>query len=337
MRTNPGSPAEQAALDDLAGFGRAILADKNGRNEASWHPRAADVPDYRDELLRAWAPDGVWTRIAPVLAQASGGTQDLIPGWELASLEDSALWYVGGDMCDLLVAAATDLPARPLTRERIPDLAGLVIFERLLIGIDAEALNVGDLHVAGYLWGPAVWAHNGDPCIGITVYGSMPGRRLLNPHGGLIWPLGRSADDPLTDEVYAKASDSRQFEGQRLASIAEDRRRLLALWLLSSQPGLTSSTMGVPGDRAATRRAQRNGRDARVRVVQLRHRPASVEGESARQPGRTFRHRWTVAGYWRRPPRSPLDADKSVYVNPFVKGPEGAPLLTSPKVKAWTR
>jgi hypothetical protein len=115
----------------------------------------------------------------------------------------------------------------------------------------------------------------------------------------------------------------------------EDRKRLMALWLLSSQPGLTSSIRRVQ-NRGDERRAKRTGRDHSVRVVRLRHQPPATEGNE--NATRTYRHRWTVAGHWRNQAVGQQWSERRpIYINSYLKGPEDAPLLSTPKVKVWTR
>ncbi|MBN3761022.1 hypothetical protein [Burkholderia sp. Ac-20365] len=47
---------------------------------------------------------------------------------------------------------------------------------------------------------------------------------------------------------------------------------------------------------------------------------------------RTLRKRFLVPGFWRRPPNSPPDAKKDVWVNAFYKGPEMADLVNKPYI-----
>lgn len=289
-----------------------------------WAPRPADVPDVRAGLLDLWRPGGTFARMAGYF-QDVGATGPL--QWERATLEDAALWYVGADMCELLVGAAPGLPAVHLTPELAPDLCGLVVYEHALLGLDADG---GDtpVTVGAMLWGTCTWAGYQDqgnyPALGITCYRPMGGLELV-PVGSLVWPLGMRTDAPLAG-VAAKD-----------ASMAEDRRRLAALWLLSAQPGLATSSE-PPLPRHVLRREARAGRSAaRVRVVQLRQAPATGHHDSPAGE-REYTHRWAVSGHWRQQPYGPAHGlRRPQYINPYLKGPEGAPLVTRPKVKAWVR
>jgi hypothetical protein len=298
-----------------------------------WRPRACDVPDWRAALAEAWQPGGVYTRLAPVLDQASNGGQHFVPDWEHDTARMAALWYVGGQMCELLAAASPDLPDTVLHPGLVPDVEGLVIFEEPLVGIDADNLNLGPVHVGAMMWGRALWARDGSPILGVTVYGPLRYRPWLAPLGGLIWPFGRSMDDALSTDEWGGDN----LTPVQAASMAEDRRRLLGLWLLSTQTSLATSIRGPQG-RAPTRRAQRAGLDPLVRVVQLRTRPSGGGEGITAADGRVYRHRWTVSGHWRNQAHGHRYSEhRPVYINPYLKGPEDAPLLTTPRVKVWTR
>lgn len=299
---------------------------------SDWHPRPRDVPNWREELHRAWAPRGSFTAMAPMIDRATNGEHKMHPAWERQVTGHAALWYVGADMCALLDAAAPQLPDTVLTKDLIPDEDGLVVFESPLSGLDSEEIGLGPVMVGAMLWGPALWEYDGTQMVGITIYGPyMAHPPWLMPLGSLIWPVGHGCDDSLNGTL--PGGDN--LTDTAVASMVEDRRRLLALWLLSSQRGLASSVRSVQ-DRATARRARRSGLDPAVRVVHLRQRPpASVGGEHS---GYTLRHQFAVSGYWKQQHYGPGGSlRRPKWIWPYTKGPEDAPWLTSPKVKAWTR
>jgi len=53
--------------------------------------------------------------------------------------------------------------------------------------------------------------------------------------------------------------------------------------------------------------------------------------------GRIYSHRWVVRGHWRAQWYSASEEHRTVYIAPYLKGPEGAPLLTQPKIYVWSR
>jgi hypothetical protein len=293
-----------------------------------WAPRPADVPDMRAELVEEWRTGGRLTRVYNTALRDSGASGP--PEWEELTLGDAALWYVSAPMCDLLDGAAPSMPETMLERELIPDMRGFVVFERILKGLDAEGTE-WEVSTGAMLWGPALWQHpqaGQVPCLGITVYRPVTGLMGLVPLGSLVWPLGTDTDVKLTGDP---AKD---------ASMAEDRRRLAALWLLSGQRELTT-TQEAQLPRQVLRRASRTGQEPpRVRVVHLRA-PVPERGAAEGPTGATGRHlhhRFIVAGHWRnqawgqgRSQRRPT------WIAAYPKGPEGAPLLKRSTVKAWDR
>jgi hypothetical protein len=110
--------------------------------------------------------------------------------------------------------------------------------------------------------------------------------------------------------------------------MANDARLVHALWLLLGQ---TITTLhDEPIDRHARKRAVRKGLPPRVTTVALRRaesRPA--EGESHVQ----WQHRWITRGHWRWQPCGEGRRERRrIWIAPFVKGPEGAPLKQSEKL-----
>lgn len=107
-----------------------------------------------------------------------------------------------------------------------------------------------------------------------------------------------------------------------------------AAWLLMTQPGVTDITTAAL-TRAERRRTQREGRETpTVRVVRIRHPenrpgPGDPQGEDAE---RRYRVRWTVRGHWRRQWYPSRRDHRPVWINPHIKGLDGAPLHHSDTV-----
>jgi hypothetical protein len=302
------------------------------------HPR--DVAEWRNDLMHAWAPGGILAEITPALATSTG--QHFDPQWEFHSLKDASLWFVGKDMCDLLDGAAPQLPNTPLTDDICPFPEGLVVFEKPLFGIDAQGSD-HEVAVGAYLWGRSLWSGDYSRMIGITVYGPNPSahqRHLVLPLGQLIWPYGHGPDDGL-DWMVDRDSRPANLTPAQKASMAEDRRRLMALWLLSSQPGIAQHRDYI--DRATAKRelraaekARRRPLDSRVRIITLRRPPQPSSDAAGNHVD--WQHHWMVSGHWRKQPYGP---DRSLrrpkYINPYVKGDPDKPFLGGATVRSWTR
>ena len=262
----------------------------------------------------------------------------------------AALWYVATDMCDLMIDAAPKLPRSTRFHwDLLPDRAGMAVFEAPL-SLDAEGYRrsgilpialiehlSGKAAVADYhdetglelaeadmndqpalmMWGPSPVTRPEEMGLNISLYGYQGDH--LAPMGITFWQLGETID----------------FGTNAEATIV-DRLRLMAMWLLSSQPGIATTTIEKPQDRATIRRQVRSGVEVPgVRVVHLRRRPTGGE-EPAEQDGRIYKHRWMVSGHWRDQPYGPeRSLRRPVYINPYLKGPEDTPLLTHETVKVW--
>lgn len=114
---------------------------------------------------------------------------------------------------------------------------------------------------------------------------------------------------------------------------------LASAWLLMEQPLLIDRTR----ERADKSTARAYARDSlstpEVTVVDLRRQytPADQE-ENEGMPGRHYRHRWVVSGHWRNQAYGPdRSLRRKTWVPSYVKGPDGAPLLSTERVNVWRR
>lgn len=111
-------------------------------------------------------------------------------------------------------------------------------------------------------------------------------------------------------------------------------RLVYAFWLLLNQTITQVNDETVP--RAYARRAERAKLPARVTVVTLRR--EVDRSEPAGPGGMEYHHRWFCRGHWRRQRYGPGNSlQKRIWVQPFVKGPAGAPFLQSEKVYSLKR
>lgn len=96
-----------------------------------------------------------------------------------------------------------------------------------------------------------------------------------------------------------------------------------------------AETETVMPDRAAQRRAKREGKEPPpIRVISIRG--AAVTGGTG-DGQREWKHRWMVRGHWRRQWYRSIQAHRPVWINPFIKGPDDAPLLGGEKVYSVRR
>lgn len=328
------------------------------------------LPELRAHLLAEWQPGRPFTEgtAARRVLKAGGVALDneKVGAWERDCLSRAALWWVGDEMTDLLDAAAPSIPGVALTEPTMPSLDGLVRFAHPLRGLDAEHNTT--LSVDAMQWGPIVLPprpggpRRGTPGIGIACYRrvtaelliedlrlqgderqpgaiglvvSDPTRAIWVPLGRADWCFGDQPDDrAFLHEVTAGEMGAAVEEVAHL-SMVEDRRRMLALWVLSAQPGVATSYVDR-GDRAERRRAERHGLPVPdVQVINLRRPAPKNEGEGLPVH---WSHRWIVSGHWRNQAVGPGRTERRpTWVTPHVKGPADKPLADPTKVHSWTR
>lgn len=142
-------------------------------------------------------------------------------------------------------------------------------------------------------------------------------------------PLGPENQEPGPEQAAALAA-----EGVEAVPGTNVLRLVHALWLLLGQTVTVVEDEAV--DRPARRRATRKNLPPKVTVIRLRRAEghARREGESHVE----WQHRWIVRGHWRWQACGPNRSERRrIWIHPFVKGPEGAPLKQSEKVYSLDR
>lgn len=209
------------------------------------------------------------------------------------------LFYVAPEMAAIAGAAADSMPKFELHREDPPADVGLLYFCNDDFGKDYDVIST--------------WAPQGDS-LALTVYTyKLSGYNLLHL-GTLVIGYGE-------DQIVAPSHEMKTW-----ALIAR------CCWLLMQQR-IAVETVQRP-DRASERRLRRANKPVDpVRVISLR------QPEHHGGPGsdRSYHHRWVVRGHWRKQWYPSQERNVPIWISPYVKGPDGAPLLAGEKVYAWTR
>lgn len=234
-------------------------------------------------------------------------------------MEEAELWWVAKPMAILASHAKEDLPPNQSIADNRPSLAGIIIYEGGT-GITTEWLDSPEEHQKTNAFGQTIY-----PQIEIK---------------GLIWLPGHIlalADTPLVkrtgvlDKVFVIAlSRSAQKHLEKL---------LITTWLLAEQPSI-----GVARREPAASYGQagKPSHQSEIRVIKLREtskHPEPWESESAKEGKKwAMKHRTVVSGHWRNQPYGPgRDSVKPIYIEPYLKGPSGAPIIVRPTVKVWSR
>ena len=286
--------------------------------------RPSGLPKVRTQLLRHLED--------PASALRSKTSEANRPGLEVATAHVRAadLYWVTEDMAALALSAGSQLAAARWATADRPSACGLIYFVGGIGMLDAQGV---EMPVHAMTWGPS----SGGCEVGFYMDRSHLERRLRDTGMTLVKegvpPLVPmvSYAAPVTAEPLSMA----ELDGAPVTLFGA----LAAAWLLMQQPQLVDRTR----ERAngPTRRAAvRDGLPAPdVTVVDLRRQYTPQDRDPGEEgDGRTYRHRWVVSGHWRNQAYGPGQSlRRQTYVPAYVKGPDGAPLLSTEKVNVWRR
>ncbi|MEV0453725.1 hypothetical protein [Catellatospora methionotrophica] len=264
--------------------------------------------------------------------------------------------YVLAPAMTAVVAAAAD--ALDLTGEILPgDIApsdhGVLFLPEPIYHRDARGIltpisvitwhHFADDHVSGWFVGG--WSDPDDPdcpqaaklkTVRHPRFRSFVGPYMLTEFG--VLPIGRPVTPippehrPEGDIDWETAPDGRYVIDAAHRTTRAFIDVLYAFWAIQDQPIATTAT--APEDRTTSRRAARAGVTHGTRIVMLRRaRPTTDRSPDAKW---RYRVRFVVRGHWRRLINRDGDRHR-VWVNSYVKGPDGAPMLDGEKVSVLAR
>lgn len=279
----------------------------------------ASVLDARRAVKRWTEPTDDARKVIGAMLEDKSNTE--VVRELVAAGVDGSVWWVSSEMSRLVDVAAKTMPDVVLTSAIVPDPDGVVFFASPLTGTTLDGEPDDGLLVSAMSWSTFLDASSRQPGVVIATWS----RVRVHEQGPVVWgPCGLA---------YWTLRDACMDDNP---SQTEDRRRLAALWLLSAQEGVSAISSERP-DRAAARRAARRSEvvpDA-MKVVRLR-RPARSDNEGGSSDP-NWSHRWVVSGHWRNQWFPSLGTHLPKWIAPYVKGPDGAPLVVKETVKALVR
>jgi len=148
--------------------------------------------------------------------------------------------------------------------------------------------------------------------------------------GGAEVTLSQQTLEAMAAEDSKWLAEGRSAPPPAVGSHTNIRRYFHALWLLLNQTVTSQYPARIP--RAHAHRVGRMPIPGTLTIVQLRrqeHRKADHETHVE------WQHRWLVRGHWRWQPTS--EGPKRIWINPYVKGPEGLPFAQTKKVYRLAR
>lgn len=315
-----------------------------------WSARA--LPRLRRDLADAY--EATADRVGALVARApmsslTASASELVEHHQvLARLTRGAeLYWVTADMGALALDASHDVPG--FTMADLPGTNGLVAF-----GAPLPALQTPPLWLEGGTpWQGAlpVWAlawhwRTGGREVAVDIIarkGDLPtpmmGGSELQPVFSAVIPAGGHM---IFDEVAGVL-----FNPGPVGGVLDHHPEPMGREHLGVLAFLSAMSHLMMEPHVATRKTldARTGKGERdtsrpsdlVSVIDLR--PLRYQRTpDAGEGGRTYAHRWIVRGHWAQQAHGPdRSLRKLIYRAPYVKGPEGAPFLTTEKVMVWRR
>jgi hypothetical protein len=215
-------------------------------------------------------------------------------------LPSAAPVYVDEEIVALLDVARTSLPAARLDESDVFIPSGFVWFEQ------AFPLFYEENDLSGFGW-TVTASLEGAPVVAMTSF--VEGNGMVLPQQVI----------PLTFGEVPEEVDGSPFV--RLA---------VSFWLLSSQRLFASAQERV--SRAARRRAKSEIKTVLVATIRRKVYPEAGGTRSVE-----WSHRWLVGGHWRNQWFPGEQRHKPVWIAPYVKGPEGKPLVAKGRAFEFKR
>lgn len=319
----------QAQLSDQEEYPEPVL----GTTDTTIRPR--DLPRLRDQLV-AFGERDLFNVLADIFQTdpASGLDRRVLANSMRAALamSQAELFFIESEMCELAFVASRSLPEFTLTPADPPSPDGFVWLATSIMDVDPERVPA---QVTGIGWRTlqdtlqvAIFVHRDRMSPGDAAVLRQVNFPIVFPLGA--WEIPIEPDGEYMTIRQHGPDRTRDHKGRTtgVTSLAV----LKTLWLLAKQP--LAREESVLADRTARRQAAREGRrePPPVRVIQLR-RPAG-SGHGGGGGGHTeWHHQWIVRGHWRNQAYgTDRKLRRPVWIAPFVKGPEGAPMIGGEKV-----
>lgn len=233
---------------------------------------------------------------------------------EMDTLSRAPLWWVSEDMKKICVDTVMNGPMPPA--EPLPTATGFIVFEG---GVSFLTKEMMDVPVTAVSWEQVESMHGGLPDVMLRLFSDAP-----------QITMGRLIDKSLPI-APVRVIDDRAMDASVIALLS-------VAFALMNQPSVTAAVESRWDQRRDGPQPRSMTQAAKVKMIVLRP-PArsSVRTESGVQR-RTPDHRYIVRGFYRNQQYGPRNSlRRRQWIPPFVKGPEGAPLIVKDSVRIWRR
>ncbi|MET8571849.1 hypothetical protein [Streptomyces sp. NPDC004783] len=288
--------------------------------------RPSQLPKVRRQTLRHLREP-----TSPLRAKTG---PEVAPGLDALAnmLEVGDLFWVQQDMAALAMHAGQQLAAARWATADRPAPCGLLFWQDGIGHMDYQGVRIP---VEACAWSPykgemMLWLlMSRDRLVAETAAASHMWALVTEEIPPLIPLYGATL--PAGADPVSMADIDPQLPQPVVAALA-------SAWLLMQQPLLIDRTR-ERADKPTARAYARDGLPApEVTVVDLRRQYTPQDRDPDAGSGRHYKHRWIVSGHWRNQPYGPgRSLRRQTWVPSHVKGPEGAPLLSTEKVNVWRR
>lgn len=289
--------------------------------------RPSQMPKVRRQTLRH-----LRDATSPIRSKMDAETQDGMDALTVG-IAASELYWVQQDMAALAMHAGQELAAARWATADRPAPCGLLYWQDGIGHIDSYGVQIP---VEACAWSP----HGDDMLLWLLITRD----RLVAETARIRNDLKIMTDGvPPLIPVYGSTLPV-EAQPTSLADIDPELPQpivaaLAATWLLMQQPMLIDRTR-ERADKATARAYGRDGLPSpEVTIVDLRRQYTPQDRDAdAGGDGRRYRHRWVVGGHWRSQAHGPGHSlRRQQWIPAHVKGPDGAPLLSTEKVNVWRR
>lgn len=236
-----------------------------------------------------------------------------------ASLFNADPVYVDPDMMTVVEAAVQTFEPEAIRAEDLIVPTGLLILPRHMNLVDEEGRTL--------TWSIAFWRSYPDGLHLVLFHDSHApddfehtDRTLRHKLG---WNSARYLPTHVTNWTFGEL-----HPGHDVAVGKTAHTQVQATWRLLVQHLADPARMRPP--RAFLKRAQRaRMTHENVVVVRLRRPPEDHHSRDAEPTSVQWSRRWVVGGHWRNQWYPSLGLHRQIWISPFVKGPDDAPLVVS--------
>lgn len=314
---------------------------------------ASRLPGLRDDF-RAFIHSGLLELVLrassdPVRRPFVDGRPESLPMYvrrldRWAEVAD--LYFVTDQMTRVAVAAGASLPGYKHHPDDVPSRIGLLAWAEPTAVITSEPTSRpidAEVAIIAALLGPGIDRHGRAGTHVVTFAdayrwaSTVKGEREPDGSISIIDDAGRAAIRASGQLMYHDDETLGYFDDPEVPMNNAALRTLMTTWLLCGQR--IATVENAPIERAVRRaytRAQRP--EPVVRNITLR-RPLRerTEPADADKPGRVYTHQWVVRGFWRNQWYPSQDRHKPLWIEDYIKGPEGAPLIGADRVNVLRR